>query len=62
MLARVELYARLFFVDAGRTIGQRARAGVGPQRLERFLQLLEAGLGRQHHLAVDVDFKRRVVT
>jgi hypothetical protein len=57
----VELDAGLFLVDAAGTIGQGARAGIFPQRAQRFLQLLVGRVGAQQHLAVHMDFKRSVV-
>ena len=61
VLLLLEADARLFLVDAGRAIGQRLGAGVFPERLERFLDLLEAHIGAQRHVAVHMDFEGSVV-
>ena len=62
MRLHIQPDAGFFFVSAGCAIDQRLGPGVSPQGLERFLQLIKTDISTQGHFAVDMDFKRGVVT
>ena len=61
VLLLLEANAGLFFIGAGGAVGQRLGAGIFPERRERLLDLIEAHIGTQRHVAVYVDFEWSVI-